>query len=524
MAATAPAAPAPPRAARRPRIARSRKRPAARRFVLPLCNLRSQDTEAGLYMPGRRVVETGMTIRTRFAPSPTGLLHIGGARTALFNFLFSRHHGGEYLLRIEDTDRERSTAENTAIILDALEWLGLSPDRPPVFQSARAGRHAEVAQAMLASGHAYRAYDTPEELAAMREQARMEGKPPRYDGRWRDRDPAEAPPGVKPAIRLRAPRQGETVVEDLVQGTVRVANSELDDLIVLRSDGTPTYLHAVVVDDHDMGITHVIRGDDHLTNTFRQVQIYRAMGWEPTRFAHIQLIHGADGAKLSKRHGAVSVLEFSDQGYLPAALCNYLLRLGWGHGDVEILDRARAIRLFDLDGVGRAASRMDYAKLTHLNGVYIRQADDERLTREVLARLADRPGLALGNHVAERIRRLVPALKERAKTLVELADAAAFLACPLPLPMEPKAAALLTPEARRMLREVGATLAEAEFSPAALDAALRAFAERTGHKLGQVAQPLRAALTGSTASPGIDATLAALGREEALARIAAVVT
>jgi glutamyl-tRNA synthetase len=460
-----------------------------------------------------------MTVRTRFAPSPTGLLHIGGARTALFNFLFSRHHGGEYLLRIEDTDRERSTAENTAIILDALEWLGLSPDRPPVFQSARAGRHAEVAQATLASGHAYRAYDTPEELTAMREQARTEGRPPRYDGRWRDRDPAEAPPGMKPAIRLRAPREGETVVEDLVQGTVRVANSELDDMIILRSDGTPTYLHAVVVDDHDMGITHVIRGDDHLTNTFRQVQIYRAMGWEPPAFAHVPLIHGADGAKLSKRHGAVSALEFREQGFLPEALCNYLLRLGWGHGDVEVIDRDEAIRLFDIRDVGRAPSRMDYAKLTHLNGIYLRQADDERLTRDVVERLRGRADLSVSDVVVARIRTLMPGLKDRAKTLVELADSSAFLARTVPLAFEPKAAALLGEENRRMLHELAAALAETDFSAPSLDAALRAYAERTGRKLGQVAQPLRAALTGSTVSPGIDATLAALGREEVLARI-----
>ncbi len=463
-----------------------------------------------------------MTVRTRFAPSPTGLLHIGGARTALFNYLFSRHHGGEYLLRVEDTDRARSTDEATQVILDGLAWLGLAPDAPPVFQSTRAARHAEVAQALLASGHAYRCFCTPQELAAMREAAVAAGRPPRYDGRWRDRDPAEAPAGVAPAIRLKAPRDGETVVDDLVQGPVRVANAELDDMIILRSDGSPTYLHAVVVDDHDMGITHVIRGDDHLTNTFRQVQIYQAMGWEPPRFAHIPLIHGADGAKLSKRHGAVSVLEFREQGYLPEALCNYLLRLGWGHGDAEVIGREEAIALFDLAGVGRAASRMDYAKLTHLNGIYLRAADDARLAHDVLERLARRGDLALGALAAARIRALMPGLKERAKTLVELANSAAFLARTVPLPMEPKADALLTPEARIMLRELAPALAATDFSAAALDAALRAFAEATERKLGQVAQPLRATLTGSTVSPGIDATLAALGRDEALARIAAV--
>ena len=455
-----------------------------------------------------------MPVRTRFAPSPTGLLHIGGARTALFNVLFARHHGGEYLLRIEDTDRERSTEAATQTILDSLDWLGLQPDAPPLYQSTREQRHAEIAHELLDQGRAYPAYDTPEELAAMREQARAEGRTPRYDGRWRDRDPASAPPGIAPAIRLKVPREGETAVHDLVQGEVRVANAELDDLIILRSDGTPTYLHAVVVDDHDMGITHVIRGDDHLTNTFRQVQIYRAMGWETPDFAHIPLIHGPDGAKLSKRHGASSVLEFREAGYLPEALCNYLLRLGWGHGDAEVLSREEAIRLFDLDGVGRAASRMDYAKLLHLDAVWLRQADDSRLVRETCARL----GVPADGPAAARVAVLMPGLKERARTLVELAASARFLV-ERPAP-DAKAAALLTPDARAMLAELAPRLADTDFTAPALDAALRRFAEETGRKLGQVAQPLRAALTGSTTSPPIDATLAALGREESLARLA----
>ncbi|HEX3995447.1 MAG TPA: glutamate--tRNA ligase [Acetobacteraceae bacterium] len=465
-----------------------------------------------------------MTVRTRFAPSPTGLLHIGSARTALFNYLFARHHGGAFLLRIEDTDRERSTEAATQVILEGLDWLGLTRDEQTVFQSTRAARHAEVAHKLLAQGRAYYCYCTAEELRQMREQAVAEGRSPRYDGRWRDRDPKDAPAGIKPSIRLKAPRDGDTVVEDLVQGTVRVANAEMDDLIILRSDGTPTYLHAVVVDDHDMAITHVIRGDDHLTNTFRQVQIYQALDWAQPAFAHIPLIHGADGAKLSKRHGAVSVLEFREQGFLPEAVCNYLLRLGWSHGDLEVVDRDEAVRLFDIHDVNRGASRMDYAKLTHLNGIYIRKADDDRLAHEVLHRLAHRPELSLGSIAAGRIRALLPQLKERAKTLVELADSAAFLARVVPLPMEPKAAGQLTAEARLLLRDVGHALAATDFSTPALDAALREFAERTGRKLGQVAQPLRAALTGSTVSPGIDATLAALGRDEALARIAAAST
>jgi len=459
--------------------------------------------------------DTPPRVRTRFAPSPTGQLHIGGARTALFNFLYARHTGGDFLLRIEDTDRERSTDVFTQGILASLDWLGLAVDEPPLFQSTRAARHAEVAHQLLAEGKAYRCYCTAEELKAMREQALKEGRSPRYDGRWRDRDPSEAPAGVKPAIRLKAPRDGETVVEDLVQGPVRVGNAELDDMIILRGDGTPTYLHAVVVDDHDMGITHVIRGDDHLTNTFRQVQSFQALGWSLPKFAHIPLIHGVDGSKLSKRHGAVSVMEFDEQGFLPEAVCNYLLRLGWSHGDLEVVDRDEAIRLFDIIDVNRGASRMDYAKLTNLNGIYLRKADDDRLTRDVARRLKlpdDSPALP-------RIRVLMPHLKERAKTLVDLAASAAFLTLSPPLVMEAKAASVLTEDARAMLRDVAADLGATDFSIAALDGALRAFAERTGRKLGQVAQPLRVALTGGLVSPGIDATLAALGREEAIGRI-----
>ena len=469
-----------------------------------------------------------MTIRTRFAPSPTGLLHIGNARAALFNFLFARHHGGAFLLRIEDTDRERSTQHAVDVILDGLAWMGLAPDEPPVYQSSRQARHAEVARALLDAGHAYRCYCTADELRQMREQAQAEGRAPRYNGMWRDRDPSEAPPGAPYTIRIRAPQTGETVVDDLVQGEVRVANVELDDMIILRADGTPTYQHAVVVDDHDMAITHVIRGDDHLTNSFRQSQIYALMGWERPLFAHLPLIHGPDGGKLSKRHGAQSVVEFREQGYLPEALNNYLLRLGWGHGDAEVLSRDEQIRLFDLDGVGRSASRMDYVKLTHLNGVWMRVADDDRLTADVLERLAgqvpsDGHGLALDDTAAARIRMLMPGLKERAKTLVELAGSAAFLARSIPLPFEPKAQALLTDTARTMLRELARELAPLEpFDAVQVDAALRRFAERTGLKLGQVAQPLRAALTGSTSSPGIDTTVEALGRDETLARIGAV--
>src|SRR3954469_23802928 len=412
-----------------------------------------------------------MSVRTRFAPSPTGYLHIGGARTALFNYLFARHHGGQYLLRIEDTDRQRSTQEAVQQILDSLDWMGLSPDEPPVFQTANEPRHAAVARELLAKGQAYLAYDTPEELAAQRAAAEAAKRPFKYDGsRWMALDPKDAP-SVAPAIRIKAPKGGDTVVADLVQGEVRVANTELDDMIILRSDGTPTYLHAVVVDDHDMAITHVIRGDDRRTNTFRQMQIYGAMGWKQPRFAHMPLIHGADGAKLSKRHGAVNLLEFREQGYLPEAVFNYLLRLGGGHGDAEILDREEAIRLFDLDGVGRSPSRMDYVKLTQLNGVWIRRADDARLTSDVVERLTT-AGLDAAP-AADRIRALMPGLKERAKTLVELAESAAFLVHDMPAEFEPKAQALLTPENKHTLQQVSAALQDTDFSPPALDAALR---------------------------------------------------
>ncbi|GAJ28441.1 glutamate--tRNA ligase [Acidomonas methanolica] len=465
-----------------------------------------------------------MTVRTRFAPSPTGLLHIGNARAALFNFLFARHHGGQFLLRIEDTDKERSTQKAVEVIFDGLAWMGLTPDEAPVFQSTRQPRHTEVALDLLERGLAYRCYCTAEELQAMREEAVAKGLPPRYNGYWRDRDPAEAPPGAPFAVRLKAPREGETVIRDLVQGEVRVANAEMDDLILLRSDGTPTYLHAVVCDDHDMAITHVIRGDDHLTNTFRQAMIYRAMGWNLPHFAHLPLIHGPDGAKLSKRHGAQSVVDFREAGYLPEALCNYLLRLGWGHGDAEILSRDEQIRLFDLDGVGRSPSRMDYLKLTHVNGVYLRKADDERLTADVMERLTGREGIDTDETVRARVRALMPDLKERAKLLTELADNAAFLGRSVPLTYNAKALKLLDAAGKATLKGLSHTLALVEpFSAGAIDAALRGHADRHGLKLGQIAQPLRAAMTGNTVSPGIDQTLAALGRDEVLARIGAAI-
>ncbi len=461
-----------------------------------------------------------MTVRTRFAPSPTGFLHIGGARTALFNALFARRHGGAFLLRIEDTDRARSTQAAVDQILESLAWLGLSPDEPPVFQSTREARHAEVARELLAAGKAYRAYETPEELVAMRERAIAEKRTPRYDGYWREREPGAEQAGQGFAIRLKAPQDGATVVEDQVQGEVTVANTELDDMIILRSDGTPTYLHAVVVDDHDMRITHVIRGDDHLTNTFRQCMVYDAMGWNRPRFGHIPLIHGADGAKLSKRHGAVSVLDFRDQGLLPEAVCNYLLRLGWGHGDEEIIPRERAEQIFDLQDVGRAASRMDYAKLSHINGVYLRQADPAALLPDVLRRLGA-SGELFGTEKIARVQLLLPALQERAKTLAELAASAAFAVTDGAPEADAKSAALLTPDAKARLADLAEFLSTAPWERDDLDHWLRDYAEVKGVKLKDVAQPLRVALTGSTMSPPIDLTLAALGKDESLFRILA---
>jgi glutamyl-tRNA synthetase len=460
-----------------------------------------------------------MTVVTRFAPSPTGFLHIGGARTALFNWLYARHHGGRFLLRIEDTDRKRSTAAAIEAIIDGLRWLGLDWDDEVVYQFARAGRHAEVARQLLAEGKAYCCYCTPAELEQMREAARAAGRPTRYDGRWRDRAPAEAPAGVAPVIRIKAPQTGETVLHDKVQGEVRVANEQLDDMVLLRGDGTPTYMLSVVVDDHDMGITQVIRGDDHLTNTFRQIQLYAAMGWVQPDFAHIPLIHGPDGAKLSKRHGALGVDAYRELGYLPEAMRNYLLRLGWAHGDEEIIDTAQAIAWFDLDGVGRSPSRFDFAKLNNLNGHYLRASEDGRLVELVRPRIEKRLGAALDETGLARIAVGMAGLKARAETLEQLADNALFYVRPRPIPIDEKAAKLLGPEACAIVGELAAELAAAPWTADDIEAAVRRFAEGRAIKLGQVAQPLRAALTGSTVSPGIFEIMVVLGRAETLARL-----
>jgi glutamyl-tRNA synthetase len=463
---------------------------------------------------------------TRFAPSPTGFLHIGGARTALFNWLYSKHTGGTMLLRIEDTDRERSTEAATAAILDGLSWLGLTWDGEAISQYARVARHREVAEELVRRGQAYYAYETPEELTAMREQARAEGRPPRYDGSWRDRDPSQAPAGAKGAIRVKAPTEGETIVRDRVQGEIRFPNKDLDDFIILRSDGVPTYMHAVVVDDHDMGVTHVIRGDDHLTNAARQTVIYDAMGWQVPVWAHVPMILGADGAKLSKRHGALGVEAYRAMGYLPVALRNYLARLSWSHGDDEVMALDDMVRWFDIDDINKSPARFDFQKLEALNGLYMRQADDAVLLNILLETLPHLPyGAALAEKLDDRARaqllQAMPGLKERARTLVELADNAYFIVADRPLQIDEKAAAILDADARAVLKTLLPGFRKLDrWDAAATEAVVREHAEASGLKLGKIAQPLRAALTGRSTSPGVFDVLAVLGREESLARIA----
>jgi len=466
-----------------------------------------------------------MSIVCRFAPSPTGFLHIGSARTALFNWLFARHHGGQFRLRIEDTDRARSTPEATAAILDGLKWLELDWDGEVVYQFPRAARHAEIARQLLAAGKAYHCYASPQELEEMRAKAKAEGRSMRYDGRWRDRDPKEAPPGVKPVIRLKARQTGQTVIKDVVQGDVVISNDQLDDMVLLRADGTPVYMLSVVVDDHDMGVTHVIRGDDHLNNAARQMQLIEALGWPVPVYAHIPLIHGPDGAKLSKRHGALGVDAYRDMGYLPEAMRNYLLRLGWSHGDDEIIPTRQAIEWFDLGAVGRSAARFDFVKLGNLNGHYIRETDDERLTALVVPRLEHTLGLNIDDARRARLKAGMAGLKPRAKTLVELAEAGAFYVRPRPLPLSDAAKKLLGPEALQRLAALQPVLAgTSEWSGAALEAAVREAATKAGAKLGDLAQPLRAALCGHTASPPIFEVMAVLGRDETLGRLADAVT
>lgn len=458
----------------------------------------------------------------RFAPSPTGFLHIGGARTALFNWLFARHTGGTFLLRIEDTDRERSTPEAVDAILNGMEWMGLNWDGQTVYQFARAARHRAVAEELLAQGRAYRCFATQQELNDMRARQKEQKLPQRYDGRWRDRDPSEAPAGAPYAIRLKSRQTGETIVRDVVLGNVRFANDQLDDMVLLRSDGTPTYMLAVVVDDHDMGITHVIRGADHLNNAGRQLQIIEQLDWPTPIYAHVPLIHGPDGAKLSKRHGALSIEAYRDMGYLPETMRNYLLRLGWSHGDDEIISTQQAIEWFNLENIGKSPARMDFKKLDNLNGHYIRESSDEALTAEVLGILArETPPRIVDMNSRRRLMSAMPSLKERAKTLVELVQSAEFLYSNGPQILDEAARRLLPSDARKIIASTIDALDNTQWSTSALEEAVRNVAAAQGLKLGQVAQPLRAALTGKSTSPPLFEVMVLLGREESLLRLGA---
>lgn len=461
-----------------------------------------------------------MSVITRFAPSPTGYLHIGSARTALFNYLFSKHHGGKFYLRIEDTDRERSTQEAVDKIFESMKWLELDWDGEPIFQFSRMDRHAEVARQLLEEGKAYPCYCTPEELEAMRENARERGVSPRYDGRCRHRDPKDIPQGIAPAIRFKAPHAGETVIHDLVQGDVCIENKQLDDRILLRADGTPTYMLSVVVDDHDMKITHVIRGDDHLNNTFVQYHIYKACDWDVPAFAHIPLIHGPDGAKMSKRHGAIGAEAYKDMGFLPEAMCNYLLRLGWSHGDDEVITRDQAIEWFSLDHVGRSPARFDVAKLTSLNAHYIREADNARLVSLIQPLLETKISRILTEVEKKRMFMGMTGLKQRAKTLLELAESAEFYLHVKPY--DDKAWKFVTPETVQLMDRVIFKLKKFDaFKESDLDLEMRAIADEMGTKLGSLAQPLRVALTGSTVSPSVFEIMDVLGKEESIRRLEA---
>jgi glutamyl-tRNA synthetase len=481
------------------------------------------DTSAASGLP---LHDADAQVVTRFAPSPTGFLHIGGARTALFNWLFARHHGGKFLLRIEDTDRARSTDAAIAAILDGMRWLDLDWDGPEIYQFARADRHAEVAQSLIASGHAYHCYLSPDELAAMRTEAQEKRLPFRVRSPWRERDPEDAPANTPGVVRLKAALDGEVTIADRVQGEVTVANAEIDDFVLLRSDGTPTYMLSVVVDDHDMGITHVIRGDDHLNNAFRQIALIRAMGWAEPVYAHVPLIHGSDGAKLSKRHGALGVDAYRDDlGMLPEAVNNYLLRLGWGHGDDEIISRDQAVQWFDIAAVGRSPSRFDVKKLENLNGHYLREADDNRLAELMIGFISDKIDRAVTPAEQALLLAAMPALKPRAKTLIELADGALFLFDRVPLRFEEKARELINDAPSDLLSDIrGVLAATASWTLETLEATIKQVAEARNLGLGKVAQPLRAALTGRTTSPGIFDVLFLLGQEECLQRLDAALT
>lgn len=458
---------------------------------------------------------------TRFAPSPTGYLHIGGARTALFNWLFARHHGGEFQLRIEDTDRERSTPEATEAIFAGMRWLGLEWDGEAVSQFDRVERHREAAQMMLDAGTAYKCYSPKEEIDAFRDKARAEKRPPLFLSPWRD---ATEKPDLPFVVRLKAPKTGETVVDDQVQGRIPFKNETMDDLVLLRSDGTPTYMLAVVVDDHDMGVTHVIRGDDHLTNAARQTLISQALGWEVPVFAHVPMIHGDDGKKLSKRHGALGVEEYRDMGYLAEAMRNYLARLGWSHGNDEFFTTEQAIEWFNLDSIGRSPARFDFKRLENLSGQHIRAADNTVLFEEIAAFVAAQNGPTFSEHQKLVFIDTMDELKSRAKTIPELLDMAYFFLGSRPFKPDAKASQLLDTVSRGMLNRLTSRLRDATWSKENLEAEIREFAEAESLKLGKVAQPLRAALTGRGISPSVFDMMIIIGKDETLARLEDVST
>ena len=467
------------------------------------------------------MADTSQKIVTRFAPSPTGFLHIGGARTALFNWLFAKHHGGEFRLRIEDTDRKRSTEEATQAIFDGMEWLGLTSDKETVFQYARRSRHAEVAEELLKSGNAYYCYCSKEELAEMREQARKNGSPVSYNGKWRDKSPSDAPTDIKPTVRFKAPKEGQTVIHDLVQGDVITQNNHLDDMILLRADGSPTYMLSVVIDDHDMEISHVIRGDDHLVNAARQAQLIKAIGWELPVYAHIPLIHGADGAKLSKRHGALGVDAYQKMGYLPEAVKNYILRLGWSHGDDEIISEKQAIEWFDADGLGKSPSRFDFAKLENLNGHYIRDVlSNEELLKTIKPILEKTLGKEINSREETLLLSSLDEFKTRSKNINDLAASPLFLFTQRPLTIIPKAEKFLNDDAKIIMGKLHNSLSSLnDWTKENLEQAVKDLSEKENLKLGKLLQPVRAALTGSNISPGVFEIFIWLGRQETLNRM-----
>ncbi|MDE0779278.1 MAG: glutamate--tRNA ligase [Alphaproteobacteria bacterium] len=463
-----------------------------------------------------------MTVVTRFAPSPTGYLHIGGARTALFSWLFARHHGGKYILRVEDTDQKRSTQDAIDKIIEGLSWLGIDHDGDVIFQSQNADRHAKVAEQLLAEGKAYKCYCSPEELTEMREKVLKNGTSGNfYNNLWRDRDPSEAPAGIDPVLRIKMPLAGETSISDLVQGDVTRANNTLDDFVIMRSDGTPTYMLAVVVDDHDIGATHVIRGDDHLNNAFRQFHLYNACGWHVPEFAHIPLIHGADGAKMSKRHGALGVDHYAALGILPETMRNYLLRLGWSHGDDETISTEQAIEWFGLDAVGRSPARFDMDRILNLNSHYLKEADPSQLSEAVLQIARETSDRSLSDSALQRLESGISGLVQRAKTITEVVDLSNLYLFDTPLKFNDKAREILTGEdALKRIFELAEILSDLTlWDESHLNEAVREYADTNGLKLGQVAQPLRAALAGSNVSPGIFEVMVVLGRNETLERL-----